>query len=76
MRGNLTNALSAGKDARQLVLLKGDLENPGDKLGCLVKEDFAKKYITYFQNILHHNNGYFSAVNIKNGLQQKYSNIL
>ena len=64
----VTNELSAGKDARQLVILKGDLENPGDK-GCLVKEDIAKKYITYFQSILHHNNGYFTVVwNLINNL--------
>ena len=55
--------LSAGKDARQLVILSGDLENPDT--GCLVKEDIAKKYITYFSNILHHNNGYFSMVTSK-----------
>jgi len=49
---------SFGKDARQLVILKGDMENLGDK-GCLIKEDIARKYIAYFHSILHHNNGYF-----------------
>ena len=29
----------------------------------MVKEDIARKYITYFQSILHHNNGYFGLVN-------------
>ena len=59
-----TNVLTAGKDARQLIILKGDLENATDSAtkGCLVKEDIARKYITYFQTILHHNNGYFSLV--------------
>ena len=27
-----------------------------------MKEDIARKYITYFQSILHHNNGYFALV--------------
>ena len=52
-----------GKDARQIVILKGDFENQRDK-GSLVKEDIARKYITYFQSILHHNNGYFGLVKI------------
>lgn len=52
----------AGKDARQIVILKGDFENQKEK-GGLVKEDIARKYITYFQSILHHNNGYFGLVN-------------
>ena len=52
---------SPGKDARRLVILKGDLENSGDR-GSLVKEDIAKKYISYFHSILHHNNGYFCLV--------------
>ena len=51
----------SGKDARQIVILKGDFENQRDK-GSLVKEDIARKYITYFQSILHHNNGYFGLV--------------
>ena len=53
----------SGKDARQIVILKGDFENQRDK-GSLVKEDIARKYITYFQSILHHNNGYFGLVKI------------
>ena len=57
----------SGKDARQIVILKGDFENQRDK-GSLVKEDIARKYITYFQSILHHNNGYFGLVKIS----QKY----
>ena len=55
---------SSGKDARRLVILKGDLENSGDR-GSLVKEDIAKKYISYFHSILHHNNGYFCLVKLK-----------
>ena len=43
------------------MILKGDLENSGDR-GSLVKEDIAKKYISYFNSILHHNNGYFCLV--------------
>ena len=54
-------SVTSGKDARRLVILKGDLENSGDR-GSLVKEDIAKKYITYFHSILHHNNGYFCLV--------------
>ena len=50
-----------GKDARQIVILKGDFENQREK-GSFVKEDIARKYITYFQSILHHNNGYFGLV--------------
>ena len=52
---------SFGKDARQLVILKGELESGGEK-GSLVKEDVARKYCAYFQSILHHNNGYFIQV--------------
>ena len=57
--------ICSGKDARRIVILKGDMENQGDKW-CLVKEDVAKKYITYFQSILHHNNGYFCLVTTAN----------
>ena len=58
---NFTTEFSSGKDVRRLVILKGDLENSGDR-GSLVKEDIAKKYISYFNSILHHNNGYFCLV--------------
>ena len=54
-------SVTSGKDARRLVILKGDLENSGDR-GSLVKEDIARKYISYFHSILHHNNGYFCSV--------------
>ena len=54
-------SVTSGKDARRLVILKGDLENSGDR-GSLVKEDIARKYISYFHSILHHNNGYFCLV--------------
>jgi len=48
---------SFGKDAKQIVILKGDSENQGK--GGLVKEDIARKYSSYFHSILHHNTGYF-----------------
>jgi len=49
---------SFGKDAKQIVILKGDYENQSGK-GSLIKEDIARKYSTYFHSILHHNCGYF-----------------
>jgi len=49
---------SFGRDAKRLVILRGDFEG-GEEKGGLVKEDIARKYSAYFQSILHHNNGYF-----------------
>ena len=51
----------SGKDAKQIVILKGDYENQSGK-GSLVKEDIARKYSAYFHSILHHNTGYFIQV--------------
>ena len=51
----------AGRDAKRLVILKGDFES-GEEKGGYMKEDIAKKYSAYFQSILHHNNGYFITV--------------
>jgi len=49
-----------GKDARHVVILKGDRNNQIEKGGSVIKEEVARKYSTYFQSILHHNNGYFA----------------
>ena len=54
--------LISGKDAKTIVILKGDSENQPKK-GSVLKEDVARKYASYFQSILHHNNGYFAQVN-------------
>ena len=51
----------AGRDAKRLVILKGDFES-GEEKGGYMKEDIAKKYCAYFQSIMHHNNGYFITV--------------
>ena len=51
----------SGKDAKQIVILKGDFEKQLEK-GSFIKEDIARKYSAYFQSILHHNNGYFAQV--------------
>jgi len=48
---------SFGKDAKQIVILKGDSENQCK--GSIIKEDIARKYSSYFHSILHHNTGYF-----------------
>ena len=37
-----------GRDAKRLVILRGDFEG-GEEKGGLVKEDIAKKYSAYFQ---------------------------
>ena len=69
---HLTNVSSSiGKDAKKIVILKGDPENSLEK-GCVKKEDIARKYAAYFQSILHHNNGYFIQV-IKQFQIRKYS---
>ena len=52
-----------GKDAKTIVILKGDSENQVKK-GSVLKEDVARKYASYFQSILHHNNGYFAQVSL------------
>ena len=51
----------SGKDAKQIVILKGDFEKQLEK-GSFIKEDIARKYAAYFKSILHHNNGYFAQV--------------
>ena len=48
-----------GRDAKRLVILKGDFESGEEKGGGQMKEEIARKYSAYFQSILHHNNGYF-----------------
>ena len=48
-----------GRDAKRLVILKGDFESGEEKGGGQLKEEIARKYSAYFQSILHHNNGYF-----------------
>ena len=53
--------LLSGRDAKRIVILKGDFESEVEK-GGQMKEDLAKKYSAYFQSILHHNNGYFIQV--------------
>ena len=59
---HLIKTISAsGKDAKKIVILKGDFENQSEK-GSAIKEDIARKYSTYFHSILHHNNGYFIQV--------------
>jgi len=50
---------SFGRDAKRLVILKGDFESGEEKGGGQMKEEIARKYSAYFQSILHHNNGYF-----------------
>ena len=50
-----------GRDAKRLVILKGDFES-GEEKGGQLKEEIARKYSAYFQSILHHNNGYFLTV--------------
>jgi len=50
---------SFGKEAKTIVILKGDSENQVKK-GSVLKEDVARKYSSYFQSILHHNTGYFA----------------
>ena len=59
---SIKNNPISGKDAKTIVMLKGDSENQAKK-GSVLKEDVAKKYSSYFQSILHHNNGYFAQVN-------------
>ena len=54
--------LSKGRDAKRLVILKGDFESGEEKGGGQMKEEIARKYSAYFQSILHHNNGYFLTV--------------
>ena len=61
MRSWKNNPIS-GKDAKTIVILKGDSENQAKK-GSVLKEDVARKYSAYLQSILHHNNGYFAQVN-------------
>ena len=51
-----------GRDAKRLVILKGDFESGEEKGGGQMKEEIARKYSAYFQSILHHNNGYFLTV--------------
>ena len=54
-----------GRDAKRLVILKGDFESGEEKGGGgggQLKEEIARKYSAYFQSILHHNNGYFLTV--------------
>ena len=54
---------TSGKDAKKIVILKGDFENQLGK-GSLIKEDIARKYSAYFHSILHHNTGYFVQVGL------------
>ena len=42
---------SQGRDAKRLVILRGDFEG-GEEKGGLVKEDIARKYSAYFQVIV------------------------
>lgn len=58
---------SFGRDAKRLVILKGDFES-GEEKGGYMKEDIAKKYCAYFQSIMHHNNGYFITFLMCEGL--------
>ena len=59
---SIKNEPISGKDAKTIVILKGDSENQAKK-GSVLNEDVARKYSAYFQSILHHNNGYFAQVN-------------
>ena len=63
LKGQIFHKIS-GKDAKTIVILKGDFENQANK-GSVLKEDVARKYSAYFQSILHHNNGYFAQVSNK-----------
>ena len=59
------NLCVVGRDAKRLVILKGDFESGEEKGGGgggQLKEEIARKYSAYFQSILHHNNGYFLTV--------------
>ena len=58
----ISSSYFLGKDARHVVILKGDRNNQIEKGGSVIKEEVARKYSTYFQSILHHNNGYFAQV--------------
>ena len=60
LKGQIFHIIS-GKDAKTIVILKGDFENQANK-GSVLKDDVARKYSAYFQSILHHNNGYFAQV--------------
>ena len=60
---NINEFVFVGRDAKRLVILKGDFESGEEKGGGgQLKEEIARKYSAYFQSILHHNNGYFLTV--------------
>ena len=41
-----------GRDAKRLVILKGDFES-GEEKGGYIKDEISKKYSAYFQ-LIHH----------------------
>jgi hypothetical protein len=51
-----------GKDAKRAILLAE--ENQSDIESAFYKEAVAKKYASFFQSTLHHNNGYFIQVTL------------
>ena len=52
----------AGKDAKRAVLLAEETQS--DIESAFYKEAVAKKYASFFQSTLHHNNGYFLQVGL------------
>jgi hypothetical protein len=49
-----------GKDAKRAILLAEETQS--DIESAFYKEAVAKKYASFFQSTLHHNNGYFLQV--------------
>lgn len=61
-----------GKDAKRSILLAEECESEFES--TLYRESVAKKYASYFQSTLHHNNGYFLQVCIVNDSVLLYPN--
>jgi hypothetical protein len=51
---------TTGKDAKRAILLAEETQS--DIESAFYKEAVAKKYASFFQSTLHHNNGYFLQV--------------
>lgn len=56
---------SFGKDAKRGVMLADDSAAAESSTEAAIRrEAVAKKYATFFQSTLHHNNGYFLQVRL------------
>ena len=56
----LLGCIVLGKDAKRAILLAEETQS--DIESAFYKEAVAKKYASFFQSTLHHNNGYFLQV--------------